>query len=310
MTESTAVSTQQAPRGSFLEKMLSLAKTAEERERAYMLAERHAQNQLVQQIAAELTAKSWGNNVSPALRVEVVRWAMEIGADPTTEVDILGGKPFLNAQYWIRLVSNEADFLRPEEIWVHPDPRASAEKNAKRQALRVQWAIPDAIAATTGLFREERKAAANKDPIPVKAAVIVLLHFKERGPFVGKKWSPSRANDDVGMDHPESSALTRAWRKAAMAAVRRKPPFSAKLTNLMVSGRTMDEAGAQLRPLGETPVVSEAAAVAPIAPAKTGVIEVHEPSAECEIAGEHPRTECGLFKKATPEKAPSQGVQS
>src|SRR5213075_284426 len=140
------------------------------------------------------------NNVSPALRVEVVRWAMEIGADPTTEVDILGGKPFLNAQYWIRLVSNEADFVRPEEVWVHPDPRASAEENAKRQALRVQWVIPDTIAATVGRFGADKERAAKLDPIPVKAAVLVFLHFKERGPFVGKKWSPSRATDDVGMD--------------------------------------------------------------------------------------------------------------
>jgi hypothetical protein len=294
--QGTAVATKQ--KGSFLERMLELAKTPEERERAFQLAERHAQNQLVQEITAELTVKSWGANASVALRTETVRWALEVGADPSTEVDILGGKPFLNANYWIRLVAVEPDFMRPEEIWVHHDERASPEENEKRKELRVQYAIPDAIAATVGLHRDQKERAAKNPPIPVKAAVLVFLHFKERGPFLGKKWSPTRANDDVGMDHPEASALTRAWRKAALAAVRRKPPFSKRLTNLIVQGRELDKVGGDLPALGNTPVAIETVEVQQIeGEKKVGVIERHEPSAICGTTGEHKRESCGYFKQ-------------
>lgn len=298
MTHVTTVAKAETPKKSVLERMLEVAKTPEERERAYQLAERHAQNQLVQDMAAEIAAKSWGEKVGPALRVEVVRWALEIGADPNTEVDILGGKPFLNANYWIRLVSNEPDFDHPEEIWVHHDPRADDETNTKRKALRIQYAIPDAIGPTVGLFRDQKERAAKNDPIPVRAAVLVVLHFKGRGPFIGKKWSPSRANDDVGMDHPESSALTRAWRKAAMAAVRRKPPFSSRLTNVMVTGRVIDEALKTVPEIGKTPVVTEGAQVAAIGDGgqRVGVIEHHAPDDVCSIVGDHPRADCGYAK--------------
>ncbi len=169
------------PKTSMLERLLTLAKTPDERDRAFAMAERYEQNQVIQAIAAELTVKSWGNAVSPALRVEIVRWALQQGAEPASEVDILGGKPYLNAVYWGRMVSSEPDFLGAEEEWVHHDPRASEEENARRKDLRVRWAIPDVIAATVGKFGDQRRAAEGKPDIPVKAAVVVKLLFKERG---------------------------------------------------------------------------------------------------------------------------------
>jgi len=295
---STAVATKKDTKGSLYERLLALATTPEERQRAFALAKNHEQQQLVQELVAEIKSKAWGQSVSPALRVEIVRWTLDVGGDPVTEVDVLGGSPYLNARYWMRLVAAEPDFLRPEEVWVHHDPRASDEENEKRKELRVQYAIPDEIAPTVGLHRDQKAAARDKPSIKVTAAVLVFLHFKERGPFIGKKWSPSRANDDIGMDHPESSALTRAWRKAALAAVRRKPPFSERLTNLIVQGRELDKVGADLPPIGNTPVAMETVEVQQIGAGekKVGVIERHEPSAICGTAGEHPRESCGYFR--------------
>lgn len=316
----TAVATK--PKTSMLERLLTLAKTPDERDRAYAMAERYEQNQIVQAIAAELTAKSWGNAVSPALRVEIVRWALQQGADPSSEVDILGGKPYLNATYWARMVSAEPDFVAAEEEWVHDDPRASDEERARRKELRVRWAIPDAIAATVGKFGDARRAAEGKPDIPVKAAVVVKLIFRERGPFFGKKWSPSRASDDVGMDHPESSALTRAWRKAALLGVRRKTPFTERMKALMVVQEAADTtepklgaevpgvgfvaAGTQAKPVegsgmyddakmelldGVKKPESSSESLPAAAPVK------HTPSAVCAKDGEHPAAECGYNKK-------------
>lgn len=243
-TPSTALARGQKP--TMLERLLDLAKTPEERTRAFDLAERYQQNQVVQAMMNEIANSSWGKNVSPVLRVEIARWAMNRTepADPATEVEVLGGRPYLLAPYWMRLVAKDPDFVRAEEIWVHPDPRASAEVNAQRRDLRVQYAIPDEIAATVGLFREARAKAEKLPPIPIKAALLVILHFRNRGPFIGKKWSPSRASDDVGMDYPELSAYTRAWRKAALQAVRIDTTYSPRLATLIEAHRSSPIDGA------------------------------------------------------------------
>ena len=282
------------PKASMLERLLSIAKTPEERLKAYEIAEGYQRTQLVQELVAEVKASSWGNRVSPMLRAGIVRWALEVGADPVDEVDILGGGPYLNARYWMRLCAAEPDFVRPEEVWVHEDPRASDEENAKRLALRVQYAIPDAIDGNLGLKQSERKK--NPEPVPVKAAVLVFGHFKERGPFLGKKWSPSRANDDVGLDFPEPAALTRAWRKMALQAVRQQPRVTDKLKALVAAQERASEVTEALRPLNLKPVATDGGyptePVEPL-PAKVGVIEKHQPNAICQREGEHPREECG-----------------
>ena len=297
------------PKVSMLERLLTLARTPEERERAYALAEQHQQNQLVQELVAEVKAKSWGDRVSPALRAGIVRWALGVGADPVDEVDILGGGPYLNARYWMRLCAAEPDFLRAQEVWVHDDPRASAEERSARLAQRVQYAIPDELDGNLGLKQSERKK--DPKPVPVQAAVLVVGYFRDRGPFIGKKWSPSRANDDVGIDFPEASALTRAWRKMALQAVRQQPRVTAKLKALVAAQQRAEVAGATVGTLGRTPLPpGDAGGVDAVPPGATtgadpyatetetprvGVIEKHQPNAICAIEGEHPRESCGHF---------------
>lgn len=284
-------------KASMLERLLALAKTPDERTRAYEMAEQMQRTQVINELVAEVKAKSWGDRVAPALRVAIVRWALGVGADPVDEVDVLGGGPYLNGRYWMRLCAAEPDFLRAEEVWVHADPRITdPDETARRLALRIQYAIPDEIDGNLGLSRNDKRKDA--PPVPVKAAVLVFGHFKERGPFVGKKWSPSRANDDVGLDFPEPSALTRAWRKMALQAVRQQPRVTERLKQLFANqARTAD------LPAGILASVSQAdgdgggtpAPAAEPAP-RVGVIEKHNPNAACGIEGEHPREDCGMFK--------------
>ena len=167
---------------------------------------------------AEVEAKSRGISVSPALRTAIVRWALQVGADPVDEVEVLGSGPYLNSRYWKRVCAAEPGFLHGQELWVHDDPLATPEENRRRLDLRVQHAIPDEIDGNLGLPVSDQKN--DTRPVPVRAAVLVFGHFDKRGPFIGKAWSPSRANDDLGLDLPEATALTRAWRQMALQAVR------------------------------------------------------------------------------------------
>ena len=297
--KSTKVAT--APKGSMLERLLGVATTPAERERAFALAEQYQKQQLILELVAEVKANSWGNRVSPVLRAGIVRWALDIGADPVYEVDILGGGPYLNAKYWMRLVAAEPDFLKIDEVWVHTDPRASEEENAKRADLRVQYAIPDELDGNLGLKQSERKK--DPKPVPIKAAVLVFGHFTGRGPFIGKKWSPSRANDDVGLDFPEPTALTRAYRKMALQAVRAQPVITGKLKTLIAA-----ELGGAVAPLLDArdgqamdkPATPES--LPPAEPEQPKTVK-HNPNAICAAEDWHPRSECKLEKQEAPSAA-------
>lgn len=300
-TAGTAVATKAAEKSSaMLEKLLNLAKSVDERERAYRAVEQYQQTKIVQQLADLVLAESWGNKVSPALRQQMIRFALDIGADPVRHIDVLGGKPYLNAAFYQELIASLPDFVRPEITWVHDMAELNPEEREARRALRVRWGVPTKIAATVGVFRGERDAAEKKPDIPILAACIVELHFKERGPFFGVKWSPSRAKDDVGMDFPEQSALTRAWRKAALQCAGtwfKRHPMMAKMDELIVQGR---EAGV-VEELPPKPLVTDGGLTpepekAP-EPAAVPALTTHNPSAKCGREGPHPVAECGYEQK-------------
>jgi hypothetical protein len=220
------------PKASTFERLLEAAKTSEERLQVYRLAEKRALQELVQEFVAEVRAKAWGDKVSPLLRAALVKWALENDIDPVEELDILGGAPYKNAKYYFRLLSNQPDFLSSSVAWLHDDERLTEEERASRRSLRAIWNVPDKFAATLGLHREAREAAAKKPDIAVRSAALVTLTFRDRGPFYGVKWAPSNANDPIGADFSEPTALTRAVRKAALLAVPNLTPIATRLKAL------------------------------------------------------------------------------
>lgn len=302
----TAVTKKATPEQKPLERLLALAKTPEERERAYATIERYEQQRLLQEISNQVLSESWGNRVSPALRVQLVRFCLDIGADPMRHLEVLGGKPYLNAAYYMELTASAPDFVRMEERWAHETPELTDEEKEARRVLRGQFGIPLSIPATTGLFRDQRAAAEKKEPITVRAACIVSLFFRDRGPFHGVKWSPSRAADDVGMDYPEQAARSRAWRKAGLQAFSpwfKAHPAMERIEELVTQGRTFDVK--EEPPAAIAAPSAEAEPTAP--PAATAATEQdgapadapanHTPSGICGREGPHPLSECGYEKK-------------
>ncbi|HEX9282362.1 MAG TPA: hypothetical protein VEK77_13095 [Gemmatimonadales bacterium] len=288
-TPGTAVT---APRATLLERLLALAQTPEERERAFALTERVQQQQVLAELSEQIAATSWGEKLSPALRAQVIRYALDVGADPARHLFVLGGRPYLNATFYKELVAAQADFQRDEVQFVHDDERASPEEREERRRLRVVYAVPEKVG--------ERA---------VLAAAVVTLHFEDRGPFIGVKWAPSSKTDPVGTEFPVHSAESRAYRKAAEKAV--SAWFTPERTHRLQRIEQLIEAQ-KLGPQGPAarapaPVAVEAVDVAPLPagapavgaepePARVGVIERHNPSARCSIEGEHRREDCGYFK--------------
>jgi hypothetical protein len=176
--------------------LLELAKTPEDRERAYKLIAHAQQQDLVRRVAVAIAEQSWGREISPVARAAVARYCLEIGADPVRHVFVLAGNIYLNAAFWMDLVAANPKFRRDEVDFIHDDERANSDERARRKALRVTYAVPEGA----------------------PGVAVVTLHYEGRGPFIGVNWAGARTNDPVGKAEPTKTAQSRAYRKAAMKA--------------------------------------------------------------------------------------------
>jgi hypothetical protein len=177
--------------------MLAMARTPQEKFTAYQLSTHVRQQQMVAAASKELAQSSWGKEISANARAAVVRYCLEIGADPLRHVFVLGGNIYLNAQFYMELVAANPKFMRDEVDFIHDDTRASKEERDRRAKLRVEYAVPENAPG---------------------AAIVTLFYQDGRGPFIGVNWAGVKDKDPVGKQDPTKSAQTRAYRKAAIKA--------------------------------------------------------------------------------------------
>lgn len=253
--------------------LLEQARTPQERQMAFHLASQARQAKMVRDVAVACAETGWGKDVSPMARAAVVRYCMEIGADPVRHVNVLGGNPYLNASFWMDLVAANPAFRRADVEFIHEDKRASDEEREDRKAKRVTYGVPE----------------------DAPGAAIVTLHYEGRGPFIGVNWAGIRANDPVGKQEPTKTAETRAYRRAAIKAEPawfKKHPRLEAAHELIVQGRDLDRSAGAMPSLPAAPEPAEE--VQPPEPVAEQT-ERHNPSAQCLREGPHPRSECGYF---------------
>jgi len=230
--------------------LLENAKTPEERALAFRLASQARQSKMIRDVAFACAETGWGKDISPVSRAAVVRYCMEIGADPVRHVHILGGTVYLNAAFWMDLCAANQKFQKSETRFIHADPRCTPEEAERRKTERVVYGVP-----------EEALGAA-----------VVVLFYDGRGPFVGVNWAGAKATDPVGKQEPTKTAETRAYRRAAMKA---EPawfgghPQLKEAEQLLVQGRELEKASESLPPIGDKPIETEQPAIAPIEPKAT-----------------------------------------
>lgn len=213
--------------------LLALAKTPDERLTAYQLASSVRKNQMVAAAAKELAANGWGQGISAYGRAAVIRYCLEIGADPMRHVFILGGSIYLNAEFYRELVASNPYFIRDTVQFIHDDTRATDGERALRRALRVEHGVPENAPG---------------------AALVTLYYRGGRGPFVGVNWAGARDKDPVGKAEPTKSAHTRAYRKAALKAEPawfKQHPGLAAAEEVIAQGRVISEANVATLPSGQ-----------------------------------------------------------
>ena len=162
---------------------------------AFQAMTAYKQSQLITQGAAAIAELSWGVNLSPMMRGEVARYALEQGTDPVRHWEVLGGRLYDRAELWLDLVTAQVDFEGFTKKFLHDDERLDDGQRAERMALRAEHGVPEGMAG----------------------ACLVTIYRSSHMPSEGVNWAGSHGNkkDPVGDAEPTKTAFTRASRKAA-----------------------------------------------------------------------------------------------
>lgn len=182
---------------------------------------------LVSEVAGEIGKLSWGKNLEEQTRKALAHWGEEHHVDVVTEVDMLGGKPYLNSHFYLRKLGDLIAQERVEYVeadFCHVDPRLDAQAKAgdadavtekkRREQVRIRHGIPDAATGAC-VFR-------------------LKLHVLRRE-IVGVNWcgggtgnhKAGGKGDPVGDMEPVKTAESRAARRCLRQAASHIPAQAA-----------------------------------------------------------------------------------
>lgn len=224
-------------------------------------------------LTRQIEGLQWGNvngaSLSPAARYALAELVYIARANPQLHIDMLGGKPYLNSQYWADRINSDEYFLgyRQREISTavtaqlraraevalkeaaeladDPDMKAHVQElkneayEARRQAreydtLRAECGAPDFALSVVETVIERFRPGAPLDAITRGEAD--PEHFKQI--IIEYNWAPrlEGTKDPIGLAEPAKTARTRSMRRAAVKG------FSAWMVPLEKDLRRIEDA--------------------------------------------------------------------
>lgn len=169
-------------------------------------------------VAAQIAALSWGEKLDTDTRRAVADWGLTFRVDATTEIHILGGRVYLNAQFYLRRLGEliAADLVEYAVAdHVEDDPRlaklgAEGEgESSRRLRERLKHGIPDACVSAT-VFRVKLRSMEQE-----------VSGAKWCG--TGKKNKHGNIADPIGEEFPVETSESRAARRAMRLLVSHIP---------------------------------------------------------------------------------------
>lgn len=145
-TNSTAVAVAEASNSSAIEQI--------RQQGAHSIAERKVLNDMYRM----LQGVEWGVSMSEASRAAFAKFCVVTRANPQLHVDLLGGKPYLNAQYYRDKISADPYFIDDEQINISP----SMSEQLRAQAAQAmdearQLGLPEPIAEVQAMLATARE---------------------------------------------------------------------------------------------------------------------------------------------------------
>lgn len=218
-----------------------------------------AQRQEISKIEKQLAGLEWGtgtavvrgSDLSPMTRAVFAEFCAITRANPMYHVDVLGGRPYLNANYWSDRINAEPLFVRFEQRDLSP-----SVEQALRERAKAHRDVAEQLAASTSDEAARRRAKAldleeEADDIalaraqwsaPAWATVVIqttIYRFIDATPIDAIRrgeitdferwivpvpecnWAGGKTtgkNDPVGNAEPAKTARTRSLRRAAVRA--------------------------------------------------------------------------------------------
>lgn len=310
--------------------LLEGAKTPQDRERAYALADALSQSRLARKTSQLIAQMEWGASWSEPKRIAFGKYCLALGADPLRHVDLLGGNPFINGDYYRDVIAANPNFDHADNpLWIHADPRLllcvgcgkafgadPAHAHGMEEVTEEnRWRVSEQVKRAR--LRVEHNAD-EKSP----GICVLTLHYRDgRGPFIGigEVHSGMTVNnkdrDPIGLASPRATAETRAWREAGEKAeatwFRTHASTLDGLAQRLKDAHGSEKLGAiperlatgmQEEPIEVDAIPVEAREVAVESAATEAERDDsrmvrHNPSAICPAEGDHPAVDCKLEKK-------------
>lgn len=201
---------------------------------AVAVAQQKALNDTTRQLAGMKWGDVSGQSLSVHTRYAIAQLCQLTGANPAIHLYILGGRPYLNGDYWAQVVADNAFSLGYDQRNISASNTAQLRKLAaeadkdgeeeearalRREAreldrLRASYGIPEnAVAAYETIIRRYAEHA------PVAA---IATGRVDGTPFVIEyreaNWAGGKKGDPVGDARPAETARSRSLRRAAVKA--------------------------------------------------------------------------------------------
>lgn len=163
----------------------------------------------IRAVYKDMQALEWGKALSPHTKAVLAGFCVDVGANLAYHVDNLGGKPYLNANYWSDRINGEPHYMGHEQVNISADPDARAE-----------WGVPEwAQQAVVTTIRR----LANIAPIEAIRAGRVTdlapyLYTVAECNWAGGRPSTDTKKDPIGNAEPAKTARTRSLRRCAARA--------------------------------------------------------------------------------------------
>jgi len=188
-------------------------------------------------VAGQIASLSWGQNLDLETRRAVASWGQEHGIDVTSEIHILGGRPYLNAQFYKNRLAAIGELGRLEYAYAD-----HIEENPLLEALA---ADDDTVTAERARHEITRRAfervTHNVPAIGVGLPKsVVVYRAKLRGvdrEYTACKWCGTgkknkqgdKFADPIGEDFPVETSETRATRRCASYFISQMPGIAAQI---------------------------------------------------------------------------------
>lgn len=202
-------------------------------------------------LTTELRGTQWGKDCSADTIRAVSEYAHRTGIDPVRHIEVLGGRIYLNAEYYREKgapLIQDGTVRAPEFEQIAADPRldtlASGDTKLKT------WAEEE---------RDRRIVARITHGVPegAKAATICRITMRDGTVLEGINWvGGSDKRDPVGMAEPTKTAESRAERRAWRRLIEVQPALMADAVKAEAIASEMNEhiPDAEITERGELPV--------------------------------------------------------